>query len=92
MVVGASTVVAGSFNYTEPANLFNDENLLVCGAPYPESEGVAVDHAECDGSPPTSAGRSTASSPTASPGGAAADRRVAGSGLRVLRVTSRSSE
>jgi phosphatidylserine/phosphatidylglycerophosphate/cardiolipin synthase-like enzyme len=48
MVVGGGTVVAGSFNYTEPANLFNDENLLVCGAPYAESEGVPVDHAECE--------------------------------------------
>jgi phosphatidylserine/phosphatidylglycerophosphate/cardiolipin synthase-like enzyme len=46
MVIGDSTVVAGSFNYTEPANLFNDENLLVCGAPYETSEGVEVDRVE----------------------------------------------
>jgi phosphatidylserine/phosphatidylglycerophosphate/cardiolipin synthase-like enzyme len=47
MVIGDSTVVAGSFNYTEPANLFNDENLLVCGAPYETSEGVEVNRDEC---------------------------------------------
>lgn len=48
MVVGDSTVLAGSFNYTAPANLFNDENLLVCGAPYEKSEGVEVDREECE--------------------------------------------
>jgi phosphatidylserine/phosphatidylglycerophosphate/cardiolipin synthase-like enzyme len=46
-VVDGSTVVAGSFNYTEPATLFNDEALLVIGSPHPESEGVKVDAAAC---------------------------------------------
>ena len=47
MVIDEATVLAGSFNYTEPANLFNDENLFVIGSPYPESEGVEVDQAAC---------------------------------------------
>jgi phosphatidylserine/phosphatidylglycerophosphate/cardiolipin synthase-like enzyme len=47
-VVAGSTVVAGSFNYTEPATLFNDEALLVIGSPHPESEGVDVDAAACE--------------------------------------------
>jgi phosphatidylserine/phosphatidylglycerophosphate/cardiolipin synthase-like enzyme len=46
-VVDGSTVVGGSFNYTEPATLFNDEALLVIGSPHPESEGVEVDPAAC---------------------------------------------
>lgn len=47
LVVDDATVVAGSFNYTEPATLFNDEALLVLGSPHDESEGVHVDHAAC---------------------------------------------
>lgn len=47
LVVDRSTVVAGSFNYSEPATLLNDEALLVLGSPYPESEGVTVDQAAC---------------------------------------------
>lgn len=31
MVIDGQVVVAGSFNYTEPANRLNDENLLVIG-------------------------------------------------------------
>jgi phosphatidylserine/phosphatidylglycerophosphate/cardiolipin synthase-like enzyme len=47
LVVDSSTVVAGSFNYTEPATLLNDEALLVLGSPHDVSEHVEVDHAEC---------------------------------------------
>jgi hypothetical protein len=35
-VVDDRTVVAGSFNYTRPANDFNDENIFVIGSPYGE--------------------------------------------------------
>lgn len=31
MVLDSQVVVVGSFNYTEPANLFNDENIIVIG-------------------------------------------------------------
>jgi phosphatidylserine/phosphatidylglycerophosphate/cardiolipin synthase-like enzyme len=34
MVVDHRTVLAGSFNYTNPANAFNDENLFVLGCAY----------------------------------------------------------
>jgi phosphatidylserine/phosphatidylglycerophosphate/cardiolipin synthase-like enzyme len=47
LVVHAPTVVAGSFNYTEPATLFNDEALLVIGSPHAQSEHVEVDAAAC---------------------------------------------
>lgn len=50
MVIDESTVVAGSFNYTDPANDYNDENLFVIGTPYPKlpvSEGGPVDVSEC---------------------------------------------
>jgi phosphatidylserine/phosphatidylglycerophosphate/cardiolipin synthase-like enzyme len=43
MVVDETIVVAGSFNYTQPANDFNDENLFVLGSPLPEVAGVDVD-------------------------------------------------
>lgn len=46
-VIDGSTVVGGSFNYSEPATLYNDEALLVLGSPHKESEGVDVDAAEC---------------------------------------------
>jgi phosphatidylserine/phosphatidylglycerophosphate/cardiolipin synthase-like enzyme len=46
-VIDGCTVVGGSFNYSEPATLYNDEALLVLGSPYPESEGVEVDAGEC---------------------------------------------
>jgi phosphatidylserine/phosphatidylglycerophosphate/cardiolipin synthase-like enzyme len=35
-VIDARTVVAGSFNYTRPANNFNDENIFVLGSAYDE--------------------------------------------------------
>lgn len=50
MVVDDSVVVAGSFNYTAPANEYNDENIFVLGSPYPDlpdSEGGPVDPAAC---------------------------------------------
>jgi phosphatidylserine/phosphatidylglycerophosphate/cardiolipin synthase-like enzyme len=47
MVIDRSTVIGGSFNYTEPAHLYNDEVLIVLGSPYAESEGVQVDRDEC---------------------------------------------
>ena len=34
MAVDHHSVLAGSFNYTKPANDFNDENLFVIGSPY----------------------------------------------------------
>jgi phosphatidylserine/phosphatidylglycerophosphate/cardiolipin synthase-like enzyme len=46
-VIGGSTVVCGSFNYSAPATLYNDEALLVLGSPHTESEGVDVDAARC---------------------------------------------
>ena len=47
MVVDDHTVVAGSMNYTQPANEFNDENIFVIGSPFDELEKKPVDHAEC---------------------------------------------
>jgi phosphatidylserine/phosphatidylglycerophosphate/cardiolipin synthase-like enzyme len=47
MVIDRSTEIGGSFNYTEPAQLYNDEVLLVLGSPHAESEGVQVDKDEC---------------------------------------------
>jgi phosphatidylserine/phosphatidylglycerophosphate/cardiolipin synthase-like enzyme len=50
MVIDRHTVAAGSFNYTAPANDYNDENLLVIGSPYdelPTREGGPVDRVEC---------------------------------------------
>jgi phosphatidylserine/phosphatidylglycerophosphate/cardiolipin synthase-like enzyme len=50
MVVDRHTVVAGSFNYTAPANEYNDENLFVLGSPYKSlspDEGGPVDSAAC---------------------------------------------
>ncbi len=46
-VIDGSTGVGGSFNYSAPATLYNDEALLVLGSPHPESEGVTVDAGEC---------------------------------------------
>jgi phosphatidylserine/phosphatidylglycerophosphate/cardiolipin synthase-like enzyme len=43
MVIDETIVVAGSFNYTQPANDFNDENLFVLGSPFKEVAGVNVD-------------------------------------------------
>jgi phosphatidylserine/phosphatidylglycerophosphate/cardiolipin synthase-like enzyme len=49
MVIDKDIVVGGSFNYTEPANDYNDENVFVIGSPYdlPDDKGGPVDHAEC---------------------------------------------
>ncbi|MET9344752.1 phospholipase D-like domain-containing protein [Nonomuraea sp. NPDC003804] len=50
MVIDDATVIAGSFNYTEPANNYNDENIFVIGSPYPDlprREGGPVDPAAC---------------------------------------------
>jgi len=42
MVIDDRIVVAGSFNYTAPANEYNDENLFVLGSPL-EAEGTEVE-------------------------------------------------
>ncbi|MBI5462127.1 MAG: phospholipase [Gammaproteobacteria bacterium] len=49
MVIDDDIVIAGSMNYTGPANDYNDENIFVLGNPYdlPKGEGGPVDHAEC---------------------------------------------
>lgn len=47
LVIDGSTVVGGSFNYSEPATLFNDEALLVIGSTHSASEHVKVDRAAC---------------------------------------------
>ena len=47
MVIDGTTVVAGSFNYTQPANEYNDENLFVLGSPFPTVEGITVNAAAC---------------------------------------------
>lgn len=43
MVIDNRIVVAGSFNYTKPANEFNDENLFVIGSPHEEVAGLHVE-------------------------------------------------
>jgi phosphatidylserine/phosphatidylglycerophosphate/cardiolipin synthase-like enzyme len=43
MVIDDRIVVAGSFNYTMPANDYNDENLFVIGSPHTEVEGITVE-------------------------------------------------
>ncbi len=49
MVIDDAIVVAGSMNYTAPANEFNDENIFVLGSPFdlPSNKGGPVDHAAC---------------------------------------------
>ena len=49
MVIDDDIVVGGSFNYTAPANDYNDENIFVIGSPYdlPKQKGGPVDHDEC---------------------------------------------
>jgi len=49
MVIDKDIVVGGSFNYTAPANNYNDENIFVIGSPYdlPKNKGGPVDHKEC---------------------------------------------
>jgi phosphatidylserine/phosphatidylglycerophosphate/cardiolipin synthase-like enzyme len=43
MVIDDRIVVAGSFNYTQPANEYNDENLFVIRSPHAEVEDIAVE-------------------------------------------------
>jgi phosphatidylserine/phosphatidylglycerophosphate/cardiolipin synthase-like enzyme len=47
MVINERVVVAGSFNYTQPANDYNDENLFVLGSVRPKTEGVVVSAQAC---------------------------------------------
>lgn len=47
MVINERVVVAGSFNYTQPANEYNDENLFVLGSVHPKTEGVTVSVEAC---------------------------------------------
>jgi phosphatidylserine/phosphatidylglycerophosphate/cardiolipin synthase-like enzyme len=42
MVIDEGIVVAGSFNYTAPANDYNDENIFVLGSLDPRTHGVTV--------------------------------------------------
>lgn len=42
MVIDEQVVVAGSFNYTAPANEYNDENIFVIGSVHSEVEGINV--------------------------------------------------
>lgn len=50
LVVDEAIMVADSFNYTAPANEYNDENLFVLGSPHPdlpEREGGPVNQRRC---------------------------------------------
>jgi phosphatidylserine/phosphatidylglycerophosphate/cardiolipin synthase-like enzyme len=47
MVIDEQIVVAGSFNYTLPANLYNDENIFVLGSVHEEVEGLTVEANPC---------------------------------------------
>lgn len=50
MVIDEAIVVAGSLNYTAPANEYNDENIFVLGSPYldlPRREGGPADPDAC---------------------------------------------
>lgn len=49
-VVDEDIVVAGSMNYTVPANELNDENIFIIGSPYDlgDNEGGPVDHDACN--------------------------------------------
>ena len=46
-VIDERIVVAASFNHTEPANAYNDENLFVLGSTHAEVEGVEVEADPC---------------------------------------------
>jgi len=50
MVIDNDIVVAGSMNYTKPANEYNDENIFIIGSPYNlgDNEGGPVDHNACN--------------------------------------------
>jgi phosphatidylserine/phosphatidylglycerophosphate/cardiolipin synthase-like enzyme len=45
MVIDERILVAGSFNYTEPANDYNDENIFVLGSLDAVTHGIPVDSA-----------------------------------------------
>jgi len=47
MVIDERVVVAGSFNYTEPANDYNDENIFVLGSVDDVTHGITVAADEC---------------------------------------------
>jgi phosphatidylserine/phosphatidylglycerophosphate/cardiolipin synthase-like enzyme len=50
MVIDETTTIAGSFNYTAPANEYNDENIFVIGSPYLDlkrGDGGPVDPEAC---------------------------------------------
>jgi phosphatidylserine/phosphatidylglycerophosphate/cardiolipin synthase-like enzyme len=47
MVIDEQIVIAGSFNYTAPANEYNDENIFVLGSVHAEVEGIAVETNPC---------------------------------------------
>jgi phosphatidylserine/phosphatidylglycerophosphate/cardiolipin synthase-like enzyme len=50
MVIDETTTIAGSFNYTAPANEYNDENIFVMGSPYLDlkrAEGGPVEPEAC---------------------------------------------
>ncbi len=49
MVIDEAITIAGSMNYTAPANDYNDENIFVMGSPFdlPENKGGPVDHNAC---------------------------------------------
>ncbi len=45
MVIDDSVTIIGSFNYTKPANLYNDENIVIMGDmenPTPEQKQIAT--------------------------------------------------
>jgi phosphatidylserine/phosphatidylglycerophosphate/cardiolipin synthase-like enzyme len=47
MVIDEQIVIAGSFNYTAPANEYNDENIFVLGSVHAEVEGIPVEVTPC---------------------------------------------
>jgi phosphatidylserine/phosphatidylglycerophosphate/cardiolipin synthase-like enzyme len=47
MVIDERVVVAGSFNHTQPANEFNDENLFVIRSVLPRVEKISVNPDRC---------------------------------------------
>ena len=68
MVIDETIMVAGSFNYTAPANEYNDENIFVLGSPKLDlqpADGGPVDPVACAEIAASSGPRSTASSPAA---------------------------
>jgi phosphatidylserine/phosphatidylglycerophosphate/cardiolipin synthase-like enzyme len=47
MVIDERIVIAGSFNYTAPANEYNDENIFVLGSVHTDVDGVHVAADQC---------------------------------------------